>query len=78
MVEEALDLVTKEAFSASCENLIINEGYDLIDAILHLCKTYGIDEEDVAKFLTKNIKEYLEGECLKKRLIQKDCSSLDI
>lgn len=55
----------KSVFSRTVHDRILEEGCGVLEAISALYEEFGIEEEEVGKFLTDNIKEELQIECEK-------------
>lgn len=61
--------LTKSEFSKLVEKNVLEKKMGYMDAVLHICEEYGIDPEDVKKFISAPIQEKIEGEAMRLNLI---------
>lgn len=61
--------LTKSEFSKLVEKNVLEKKMGYMDAVLHICDEYGIDPEDVKKFISAPIQEKIEGEAMRLNLI---------
>lgn len=68
-----LKILDRETFCSEVEGLIeADYDIDYMDAITIKMDEYGIDEVDIPKLLTPNLKEKLRKEAKSKNLLQKE------
>lgn len=66
-----LNIINSNVFIGLVENYISKKKVSYMEAILEICKEYGIDVEDVPKLITPTIKKILRNEALSLNLIKK-------
>ena len=61
-LEKAIEskFLTPQKFSMEIEKIVVEEGFNYIDAIVHYCQENNIDEESVSKLISKPLKERLK------------------
>lgn len=66
------NILTKKKFALLIENTVIKYRLGYMDAIIHICEERGIDPSEIGKLVSPVIKEKLQAECVKNRLIKVD------
>jgi hypothetical protein len=66
------NILTKKKFALLIENTVIKHRLGYMDAIIHICEERGIDPSEIGKLVSPVIKEKLQAECVKNRLIKVD------
>jgi len=61
-LEKAIEskFLTPQKFSMEIEKIVVEEGFNYIDAIVHYCQENNIDVESVSKLISKPLKERLK------------------
>lgn len=70
MIEEK-QLLTKQRFASTIEDLVQTRKISYMDAVLGACDHYSIDVEDVRKFITPIIKNKIEAEAMRLNFLPK-------
>lgn len=65
-------------FSQYIEQIAIREGQTIVEAILEFCEQYDIDEELIAKKISRSLKEKIAEEYTEKNLLQSNEGILPI
>ena len=61
-LEKAIEskFLTPQKFSMEIEKIVVEEGFNYIDAIVHYCQENNIEVESVSKLISKPLKERLK------------------
>lgn len=61
-LEKAIEskFLTPQKFSMEIEKIVVAEGFNYIDAIVHYCNENNIEVESVSKLISKPLKERLK------------------
>ena len=61
-LEKAIEskFLTPQKFSMEIEKMVVEEGFNYIDAIVHYCQENNIEVESVSKLISKPLKERLK------------------
>ena len=61
-LEKAIEskFLTPQKFSMEIEKIVVEEGFNYIDAIVHYCRENNIEVESVSKLISKPLKERLK------------------
>ena len=72
-LEKAIEskFLTPSKFSMEIENIVLNEGLNYIDAIVHYCDINTIEVESVSKLISKPLKEKLKWDATQLNFMKK-------
>ena len=59
-IPDASPFLTMAKFSEKIENIVYDKNMDYMDAVLFFCKENDLEPEDVAKFISTNLKSKIE------------------
>lgn len=68
-------MITKKEFCEQVEKLMRDRNVDVMDAILKTCEVNQIEPEGVKRLLTPPLKEKLQAEAEKLKLVNREKSS---
>ena len=54
--------LTPSKFALEIEKIVIDEGFNYIDSIVHYCEVNSIEVDSIAKLISKPLKEKLKNE----------------
>ena len=66
-----MELFTAEKFSDLVSEIMIQKNISMIDAIVDICETRGLDLEVVPELLTPKLKKTIQGEAKKLYMLKK-------
>lgn len=76
MIEETI--LTKKKFSVLVEEEVLKHRMSYMDAILKVCEDRGLDPGEIKKLISPVIKDKLEAECVKLRLVEGTTNQLPV
>jgi ATP-dependent Clp protease ATP-binding subunit ClpA len=63
--------LTPSKFALEIENIVISEGMNYIDAIVHYCELNSIEVESITKLISKPLKERLKNDAINLNFMKK-------
>jgi hypothetical protein len=66
---EIEEFLTKSKFSKMIEKTVMDLKVSHMEAIVHICEENDLEVEDCAKYINSNVKEKIEAEATKLRLL---------
>lgn len=60
LTEESTPFMTMAKFSEQIEKIVFEKRMDYMEAVLYFCSENDLDPEDVAKFISSNLKSKIE------------------
>lgn len=64
-------VLSREKFKSTVEDLVINQGYSYLDAIIDVCDEYGIEYESIVAYIPKPMIAKLEVEAQTRNILPK-------
>jgi len=63
--------LTPSKFALEIENIVISEGMNYIDAIVHYCEMNNLEVESITKLVSKPLKERLKNDAINLNFMKK-------
>jgi len=76
MIEDSI--LTKKKFAVLVEDTVLKHKLSYMDAILKVCEDRELDPGEIGKLVSPVIKDKLEAECVKLRLVEGSSNQLPI
>lgn len=73
-----LKVHNQASFNKEIERLVRVDRFTYLEAISHYMQTTGLEPESIPKLLTKNLKDRIESEATKLRLIHRDKNKFNL
>jgi hypothetical protein len=72
-LEQAIEnkFLTPSKFALEIEKIVIEEGFNYIDAIVHFCEINNLEVESVTKLISKPLKEKLKNDAINLNFMRK-------
>jgi hypothetical protein len=72
-LEQAIEnkFLTPSKFALEIEKIVIDEGFNYIDAICHYCEINSLEIESVTKLISKPLKERLKWDAMRLNFMKK-------